>query len=241
MKRIILAFLFLFFTTANHAFADSKVVVELFTSQGCAKCPVANKLLSEFADNPDIVALNWHVDYWDYMGWKDTLASPENTMRQEAYNQAIGRKGVYTPQVIINGKRQVVGSHKLDLLQTIRSSIISNELPLTLRFKGGKDDLSISVAGSDRTRSAIVTLIWYDSVQNVNIAAGENAGKTIRYTNVVRHALNIGEWNGEKVSFAIDLDDPARNGADCIAVLVQDGPGGPIFGAAKIVLSDIGA
>ena len=241
MKRIALVFLFLAFAPANQVFADSKVVVELFTSQGCAKCPPANKLLSEIADNPDIIALNWHVDYWDYMGWKDTLASPENTARQEAYNEAIGEKGVYTPQAIINGQRQIVGSHKLELLQSVRSSLISNELPLTLRFEGNKNNLRVSVAGPDLEEGAIVTLVWYDSVQNVNISAGENAGKTIRYANVVRHASNIGEWTGERVAFPINLNDPNRNGADCIAILVQDGPGGPIIGAAKLLLGDIGA
>ncbi|MCH8081443.1 MAG: DUF1223 domain-containing protein [Proteobacteria bacterium] len=239
MKRIALIIFFLSFIFAGNTLAGDLVVVELFTSQGCEKCPPANKLLAELAEEKNILALSWHVDYWDYQGWEDTLADPEHTRRQENYNQALGRKGVYTPQIIINGRREVVGSNKLDLYQTIQSALIANELPVTVRLEGSAENLQVRLGGSEDNSRAVVVLVWYDSLQKIKIGAGANAGKTITYANVVRKVKNLGEWQGEAVTFAIDLRDPGRGGADCLAILVQDGETGRIIGATKITLDSL--
>ena len=236
MKRIALIIFFLSFIFAGNTLAGDLVVVELFTSQGCEKCPPANKLLAELAKEKNILALSWHVDYWDYQGWKDTLADPEHTRRQENYNQALGKKGVYTPQIIINGRREVVGSYKLALYQTIQSALIANELPVTVRLEGGAENLQVRLGGSEDNSRAVVVLVWYDSLQKIKIGAGANAGKTITYANVVRKVKNLGEWQGQAVTFPIDLRDPGRGGADCLAILVQDGETGRIIGATRITL-----
>ncbi len=239
MKRIALITFLLSFIFAGNTLAGDLVVVELFTSQGCEKCPPANKLLAELAEEENILALSWHVDYWDYQGWKDTLANPEHTRRQENYNQALGRNGVYTPQIIINGRHEVVGSHKLDLYQTIQSALIANELPMTVRLEGGLTGLQVRLDGSEDNSGAVVKLVWYDSLQKIKIGAGANTGKTIAYTNVVRNVKNLGEWQGETITLPIDLRDPDRGGADCLAILVQDGETGPIIGATKISLDSL--
>lgn len=226
----------LFFT--NSVLADDVVVIELFTSQGCEKCPPANTLMQELTGNKNVLPLTWHVDYWDYMGWKDTLAKPEFTLRQEDYNAALGRKGVYTPQVIVNGRRQLVGSNKLDLYENIRTSIIANEMPLVVKIEGGHSNLRVRVDGPASTSGAVIKMVWYDTMQKIKISAGGNAGKTIDYVNVVRSSKNIGVWQGKEVTIPLDLNDPDRAGADCIAILVQVGETGPIIGAAYIVLND---
>ena len=236
MKRIALLTFLLSFIFAGSTLADDLIVVELFTSQGCEKCPPANKLLSELADEKGVLALSWHVTIWDYQGWKDTLAKPEFTVRQEDYNKALGRKGVYSPQVIINGRRQMVGSNKLDLYQNIQSAVIANELPMSVYLETATKGPQVRVNGAVEFSGAVVKLVWYDSTQKIKIGAGANAGKTITYTNVVRSAQTLGTWQGKGTTYSIDLRDPERGGADRLAVLVQDGETGPIIGAATLSL-----
>jgi len=239
MKRIGL-FTFLFsFMLSPLASADDLVVVELFSSQGCDMCPPANKLLSELAEEKNVLALGWHVDYWDYQGWKDTLAKPEYTTRQGGYNAALGRKGVYTPQMIINGRHQLLGSNKLALYQTIQNALIGNEMPMTVRLEAGKKGLQVRVDGPESNNGATVKLVWFESLLKIKIGAGGNAGKTISYTNVVRDYKTLGVWRGTSMTLSIDLADPGRGGADHLAVLVQDGDTGPIIGAAKVSLDSL--
>ena len=237
MKRFALLTFLFSIIFANNVLADDLVVVELFSSQGCEKCPPANQLLADLAKEKNILALSWHVDYWDFRGWKDTLADPDFTWRQEHYNKSLGRKGVYTPQIIINGRRQVVGSNKLDLYQTIQAAVIANELPITVRLNTGPKGLQVTISGSENYTGALIKLIWFDSLQKIKIGAGANAGKTIAYANVVRTARNLGQWDGDQITLAIDLNDSARGGADGLAIIVQDGETGPILGAGRIKLN----
>lgn len=236
MKKIAFITILFSFIFTSQVLADDFVVVELFTSQGCEKCPPANKLMEELGRDKTVLTLSWHVDYWDFMGWRDTLAKPEFSDRQKAYNKALGRKGVYTPQVIINGRREVAGTNKLGLYEKIRSSIISNEMPMKVRFEGGQANLKIRIKGPDAARGAVVKLIWLESLQRIKINAGNNAGKTINYVNIVKNTKNIGVWPGGELTIALDMDSPERAGADRIVILIQKGENGPIIGAAKFDL-----
>jgi len=239
MKRIGLFAFLCSLLAAPLAAADDLVVVELFNSQGCDMCPPANKLLAEVAEERNVLALSWQVDYWDYQGWKDTMAQSAYTARQEDYNAALGRRGVYTPQMIINGRRQVVGSNKLDLYQTIQSALIANELPMTVHIEASKEGLQVRVDGPKQNKGANIQLVWFNSLVKIKIGAGGNAGKTISYVNVVRDFKTLAVWQGKNLTVPIDLADPGRNGADHLAVLVQEKSGGAILGAARVSLENL--
>lgn len=216
--------------------ANDLVVVEFFTSEGCSMClPVAG-LMEEIAPESDLLVLTWHVDYWDYMGWEDTLASPENTARQEAYNAEIGHKGVFTPQVIVNGRTEVPGPEKAKLLQAIAAAQASSDPSFDVAFAGNRNNPRVEIAGPDAANGEKVFLVWYNSLDQVRITGGENAGKVVNYAHNVRDYKQIAEWRGEPLEIPLDLSDPDRAGADCIAVLVQASDGGPILGAAKVRL-----
>lgn len=241
MKKSVLIIVLFSFIFASYAFADDVVVVELFTSQGCEKCPPANMLMEDLSRDKTVVSLSWHVDYWDFMGWQDTMANPEFTERQKAYNEALGRKGVYTPQAIINGRRQVAGSNKMDLYEIIHDSKASDEMPVTVTFEGNLSSLEIKMNGPETAEGAVIKIIWLKSLQRIKISDGKNAGKTITYVNVVKNVKNIGVFQGEDLTIPLDLNDSDWNGADRIVVLLQMGETGPILGAAKIDLDSLPA
>jgi len=229
------------FIFANQAFADDVVVVELFTSQGCEKCPPANLLMEDLTRDETVISFSWHVDYWDFMGWQDTMAKPAFTERQKAYNETLGRKGVYTPQAIINGRREVAGSNKMGLFDIIHSSKTSDALPITVTFEGDASVLNIKLNGPETVEGAVIKIIWLDSMQRIKISDGKNAGKTITYVNAVKSFKNIGVFQGEELTIPLNLNDADRNGADRIVVLLQMGETGPILGAAKIDLDRLPA
>jgi len=241
MKKSALIIVLFSFIFASQAFADDVVVVELFTSQGCEKCPPANMLMEDLSRDKTVVSLSWHVDYWDFMGWQDTMAKPAFTERQKAYNEALGRKGVYTPQAIINGRRQVAGSNKMDLYEIIHNSKASDEMPVTVIFEGDLSSLKIKMNGPETAEGAVIKIIWLESLQRIKISDGKNAGKTITYVNVVKNVKNIGVFQGEDLTIPLELNDADRNGADRIVVLLQMGETGPILGAAKIDLERLPA
>jgi hypothetical protein len=208
--------------------ADRPVVVELFTSQGCSSCPPADKLVETLAPREDVIALSFNVDYWDYIGWKDTLASPDHTRRQYAYADAMGSRRVYTPQIVIDGAIDVVGSDKSGVDRGIadrRSAAAA--LPVTLTPAG--DKVKLHVGAGNASGPATIWLVLYDDAHEVAIGRGENAGRTITYANVARVLTRLGEWNGEPVE--LTLDAPQHDG--CV-VLVQEGTHGPILGAARL-------
>jgi hypothetical protein len=213
---------------------EPPVVVELFTSQGCIACPPADEMLNELARDENILALSWAVDYWDYLGWQDTFGSPQHTARQENYNKGFGQNGVYTPQMIINGRHQVVGSRKEEVLALVERARREQDLA-TVTLSGDRRHLNVSIEGGAPIGRAVVRVIWYASEEIVYIRNGDNRGKSLRYTNVVRGSKVMGQWEGNKVSLPIDLGPISASGADCVAVIVQDGEFGPILGAAKLV------
>jgi hypothetical protein len=219
------------------AAGEARAVIELFTSQGCSSCPPADKLLGELANDPSLITLSLPVDYWDYLGWKDTLALHGHTVRERAYAEVRGDRAVYTPQAVINGKVAVVGNDKDAIDRAIaRTSGSALSVPVTLKIDGGK--VVADVAGGQGTAGrAEVWLCPTTGKAVVKIMRGENTGHEIAYTNVVRRWIKLGDWSGEAQSFSAPLSDVKGDGIDGFTVLVQRGVAakpGAVIGAAHI-------
>jgi hypothetical protein len=224
------------------AAADSRVVIELFTSQGCSSCPAADKLLGELAKDKSVVPISLSVDYWDYLGWKDTLALPGHGKRQRAYAGVRGDRAVYTPQVVINGATHVLGSDRHAIERAVkqaRSSAQHQTLPVTVTVADGKINVEVAAAKAP-VQSADIWLCPLTKQAPVQIGRGENRGQKITYTNVVRGWIKLGEWKGEALQLSKPLSEivPEQD-FDAVAVLVQAGnPEAPgnIYGAATASL-----
>ena len=207
------------------------VVVELFTSQGCSSCPPADKLLHDLAKRDDVIALALHVDYWDYIGWKDEFASPANTERQKAYAVVAQRRSVYTPQMIINGTDSVVGARGMELADHITNHAAQpKQVDLTLNRSGDALNIQAELSKDMAEAAMIVQLVRFTPERSVNITRGENAGHHMTYANVVSDWDIIAEWNGRdplEMNTQISGDDP-------VAVLIQYANHGAILAAAKL-------
>ena len=219
------------------AAAEPRAVVELFTSQGCSSCPPADKIIGELAKDPSVIALSMPIDYWDYLGWMDTLADPRNSARQRAYSRVRGDRGVYTPQVVVNGSAHVVGSDREGIEEAIdRKGDGVMSVPVSLALAGKQ--ITVSVAASNKSPAAMHGEVWICSISkevSIAIGRGENRGREITYHNVVRNLLKVGDWNGSAGSWTVPLENISRDGVDAAAVYVQDGSRdrpGPMLGAA---------
>jgi hypothetical protein len=221
---------------ATQANAEPKAVVELFTSQGCSSCVAADAYFAELAKRDDVVALSLHVDYWDYLGWRDTLGDAAYTARQRDYAAAQGTRRVYTPQIVLNGDSGYVGSDRGAVNAAISHSSLT--VPVSMRH-GGDGTLEIEVAARPDTDTthATIRLVLLTSEAKVAIGRGENAGRTIDYTNVVRAMRPIGMWGGQAVKITLPEDEIMAHDVDACAIIVQeDLPNGPgaIIGAAML-------
>ncbi len=218
--------------------AEIKGVVELFTSQGCSSCPPADKLLAKYADRKDVLALSYNVDYWDYLGWKDTLASPDNSERQRNYAQARGDGQVYTPQAVIDGRTHAVGSDPAAIDAALAKYPDGLPVHLSLSSTGDAVTVNIDAAAENQMPHATLWLVMYDKSVSVPIDRGENSGRTITYTNVVRKLRPIAMWKGEAMSVDLPKSEIKHADVSRCAVLLQaetkDGLPGPILGAATI-------
>ena len=215
---------------AAHA-GSKKAVLELFTSQGCSSCPPADALIEKLAQKQDILALSFSVDYWDYLGWKDTFALHENTVRQQAYASGRGDRSVYTPQVVINGREAAVGSNQRAIMRSVKQQTrLHGGLPVDVDLKRKSDGIEVKLGaleGEQGNAQAKIWLVLYDKTGTVKIRRGENRGSTITYTNVVRGMVPIGEWTGEAKTLQINRAAmKAKADYDHCAILVQrfDGP-----------------
>jgi hypothetical protein len=220
------------------AAGETKTVVELFTSQGCSSCPPADKLLGELAKNERVVALSLPVDYWDYLGWRDTLALHAHSLRQKAYSDARGDRQVYTPQVVINGVAQAIGSDRRAIMSAIATAEANRvpAIPVTLKRNGDKLEI---VVGPGTGMRAPVFLLTITSEAAIAIGRGENRGKTVSYYNTVRSWRRLGEWSGAEMRTSMPLSEMTGSGADGVVVIVQAGSveePGPIRGAAHLSL-----
>ena len=213
-----------------------KAVVELFTSQGCSSCPPADAKLAELAGRPDLVALTFPVDYWDYLGWKDTLAQPAFSARQRAYAEARGDRGVYTPQMVVSGAVACVGSNEAQVERSIARAVAGRAtLPVALDLRETGSTVTVGVAAG-APAPAEVWLLPVAKLRRIAIARGENRGREILYANVVQGMTRLGSWSGEAQRFEAPLSAARAPDADGYVVLLQaspDGKPGRILGAAK--------
>jgi hypothetical protein len=236
-RRVALSLAILAAATLGSAGARAEIrgVIELFTSQGCSSCPDADKLAGELARDPSLVVLTLPIDIWDYLGWKDTLAKPRHTARQRGYAHGRGDREVYTPQVVVNGKKHVVGSDRNAIEQAIAATRGRNNilmLPVKLVPSGDKVTVSIPAAAG---LSGEVWLCPIAKAIPVAIGRGENHGRTVTYHNVVRRWVKLGEWNGTARTFTVPAADFAGDSIDTVAVVVQGGTAdspGTMLGAA---------
>ncbi len=213
-------------------------VVELFTSQGCNSCPPADAYLGDLARRGDVVALAYHVDYWDYLGWRDTLADPENTARQRDYAQALGQGSVYTPQVVVNGRQHMNGASRGKVEGALSDMEAAGKgLVIDISIRQGPESIIIETgAGTHRKGKASLVLVFFEPATKVEIARGENAGKSVTYWNAVSGIQAAGMWHGSEMRLEIPTSELKRKGAGGCAVLLQaagrNGLPGPIIGAA---------
>jgi hypothetical protein len=224
---------------ANIAQADQhqpKAVIELFTSQGCSSCPVADALLGRLAGRDDVLAISLSVDYWDYLGWKDTLAQPKFSERQKAYAKALGDGMLYTPQVVVNGSAHVSGSNEGKIehaVEKMAKAFAATRVPVHLSAVAGK--LVVDIGPAPQGAAAKDATVWLAVISKsveVPITRGENRGKTITYSNVVRELMPIGTWSGKAMTVQLERHSFMQGNAERCAVLVQQGRAGPIVGAA---------
>lgn len=206
-------------------------VVEMFTSQGCSSCPPADKLMETLAQRKDLVALSFSVDIWDYLGWKDTLASPKFTYRQRTYATARGDGNVYTPQAVVNGMVHVIGSDKAAIehaLKQTRRPVADDGISLSAKADGAVLKISAGTAASPDLANGTLWLVTVRPKVDVNIKSGENSGRTLTYFNVVREMTPVGMWSGAPTTVDLPAGDVLRPDETC-AVLLQKGKGGPIL------------
>lgn len=211
--------------TIGHA-GELKGVVELFTSQGCSSCPPADAALSKLIEDGDVVALSYHVDYWDYLGWKDTLGSPESTERQYAYARTFQRRSVYTPQAVLNGRDHINGGDYRGIKRALNSyDAIGDglEVDIDATIVDGKIEISVG----EGVGSANLMIVYFDRQNTVDIQRGENRGKQITYHHSVRDMQTVGMWDGKSKTLTLPasmLGDGAHGG--CAILLQTVGHGG---------------
>jgi hypothetical protein len=227
----------LLIATYGLARAEPRALLELFTSQGCSSCPAADKLLGELAADPSLVAISDPIDYWDYLGWKDTLASPVHSARQRAYARARGDRQVYTPQVVVNGAVHALGSDRAAIeravVQTDQKPAVMS-LPVLLSVGGNSLSVNVTAKGTDRMAGE-VWLCPLSRALTVAIGRGENRGRTITYHNVVRRWVKLGDWTGTDATWTVPMSEIKADDIDAAVVMVQDGTHdkpGIILGAA---------
>ncbi len=227
--------------------AEPRAVIELFTSQGCSSCPAADKLLGELARDPSLLTMSLAVDYWDYLGWKDTLALHGHSVRQRAYADARGDREVFTPQVVVNGVVHVLGSDKAAIEKAIadtQGTAALLKVPVTIALVDGKISVNVPAAAAGEQPSAEIWLCPLTAKTPVAVGRGENSGKTLTYTNVVRRWVKLGDWNGKAQNFSMPVAELPKGDytladIDRVAVVVQSGvfaKPGLMLGAAETAI-----
>lgn len=211
-----------------------KAVLELFTSQGCKSCPKADAMLDEMGKRPDVVALAYHVDYWDYIGWEDTFGAKENSDRQRDYAESWGSSRIFTPQLVVNGKGGLVGSKR----DAVNGALGSASLPLDVKLSEAPDDmLQVSVPAKTGEPDAMIWLVTFLDRADVTIERGENEGKQVAYTQIVTGRQVLGMWKADAgAELTLPLAEVLTGRSNGAAILIQqdrDGLPGPIVGAAS--------
>jgi len=219
--------------------SETKAVIELFTSQGCSSCPAADRLLGELAMHERLLALSLPVDYWDYLGWRDTLALNIHSVRQKVYAETRGDRQVYTPQIVINGVTQAIGSDRYAIERATAEAGLKSRLTVPVALKRSGATIEIEVGAAAGTPASIWVLAVTRATP-VAITRGENRGKTVTYHNVVRSWTRVGEWTGKPVRTSLPVAALTATGADAAVILIQEAGSvevpGRISGAAMLVL-----
>lgn len=220
--------------------AKLTAVLELFTSQGCSSCPPADAYLKELAQQEDVLALAFHVDYWDYLGWKDTLAIPQNTQFQRDYQKVFKSRSIYTPQMVINGRNHMVGSDRKSIQKEMAQQALENQnLVIDVEMAERNGLISINTVGQNiGAMEAVVEIVYFQPQSDVVVERGENAGRTLTYINAVTKVDMLGLWKGEAKSFDLPMSQMIANKAKNCAVVIRqirkDGLPGAIIGAAVL-------
>lgn len=194
------------------------VVVELFTAQGCAGCPEANRVVEAIADEPGVIALTYAVGYWDYLGWPDTFAKPEFAQRQRAYQSAMRLRNVYTPQVVIDGRRQVSGAEAPAVQSAVDEEAARRVFPPQVEFRESGDRVGVGSGRAPVGGAEVWAVTYRPGPQSVTVGGGDNRGQVVRHVNVVRSVAPLGDWTGRPVLYALPAD---RDAADNVVVLIQ--------------------
>jgi hypothetical protein len=218
------------FNTQSEA-ATEPALVELFTSQGCSSCPAADRLAGKLARNSDVIVVSLNVDYWDYLGWKDTLAKPEFTKRQMDYAHARGDGQVYTPQMVINGLHHAVGSNKSDVEFALDKKRAAR---VTVKVSGVGDVIKVEVGQGKAIDEATLWLMAVAPEISVQVERGENAGKSITYHNVVRNLVPAGMWKGDATSFSLPRKALMTAGCKACVAVLQRGYVGEVLGLGRL-------
>lgn len=218
------------------AATKAPVVVELFTSQGCSSCPPADAYLGELAKKHDVIALAFHVDYWDYIGWKDPFASAQSTDRQRAYTQALGNRYLYTPEMIVDGRNDATGSDRTSVEALIRAGHAAPSKVALSIVEKVPDKYTINIPETALKGGATVWMAVFDREHTTPVARGENSGSTLREFNIVRSMSKLARYDGTALSVPVDMSLPREKGC---AILLQADHGagdgqGPILGAALL-------
>lgn len=228
LSRLLLASVLFACSAATAAVAP--VVIELFTSQGCSSCPPADALLGELARRPNVIALAYHVDYWDELGWKDRFAIPAATQRQRGYVSKLSKSGAFTPQVVVSGDTSLVGSNRAAVMQ----AVAGDRDALAVKLSKTRDELIVDLPEQWR-EPMDVHVASYLSEATTKIGSGENANRTLRHHHIVRSFKRLGVWSGRPQQMKLPVASLPRD-ATHVAVILQRPRQGAIAGAAKLAL-----
>jgi hypothetical protein len=206
-------------------------VVELFTSEGCNSCPPAEAYIGELAQRRDVLALAFHVDYWDDLGWRDRFGLPEAVHRQQAYASALMLPSIYTPQVVIDGQHDFVGSDRASIARAVTGN--RSGVAVALSVSGG--EVLVDLPAHEKATPCDAQLIAYLREAVSPIGRGENAGRTLKEFNIVRGFRSLCRWDGQKQVYRLRVDSLPSDATD-VAVLIQPAGQGPIIGAGTIAI-----
>lgn len=236
---VVLSILLISFDSRAADIYSPKGIVELFTSQGCSSCPAADEFITSVHRDKNLLALAWHVDYWDYLGWEDTFAKSDHEDRQRRYSVSFGENQIYTPQVVINGRSHAVGHH-VEKIQTILKEYESQNkglfVPIITTIN--KDALDIEIAHGADTGKATLWMVYFANQAVVHVERGENHGKELTYSNIVRDIELVGMMEPDGLKMMLPLSELSHKGYDSCALILQKstkyGTPGPIIGAVVI-------
>jgi hypothetical protein len=237
--RALATFIFSALLLALPAMAADRqpVVVELYTSQGCNSCPPADAYFGDLAKRPDLLPLAFHVDYWNYIGWTDPFAKPWATQRQQGYVKSLDERFVYTPQIVVAGATQGIGSDRDAINGLINDAVAHRTQPLDLELRWREDGALLVEVGSGKSPTGAPADIWligYDKPHETKVLRGENAGRTATDYQAVRSYRRIGGWPGWSLELVVPREQVANLGTGGIAVLVQSAGLGPVIAARRI-------